>query len=100
MKATFSTLFYLRKNRPNEKGLVPVMCRITINGERTQFSTRLEIHPDQWDSKAGRGMGRSSEIMNTNRILDSTRGRITDLYHNLLRELGYVYYPRKLRILS
>ena len=31
MKATFRTLFYLRKNRPNSNGLVSIVARITVN---------------------------------------------------------------------
>ena len=96
MKATFSVLFYLRKNRPNEKGMVPIMARITINGERAQFNTQVEIDPDNWDSKTGRGLGRSADIQKVNRILDTIKVRITDLYHKHLHELGYAL-PEKIK---
>lgn len=43
MKSTFRTLFYLRKNRLNAKGMAPIMVRITINGEITQFNSKLEV---------------------------------------------------------
>ena len=29
------------------------MVRITLNGEMTQFSAKLEADPDQWDVKTG-----------------------------------------------
>ncbi len=96
MKATFSVLFYLRKNRPNEKGLVPIMARITINGERSQFNTKIEIDPAHWDSKSGRGVGRSADIQKVNRVLDAIKVRITDLYHKHLHELGYAL-PEKIK---
>ncbi|MBK5720220.1 site-specific integrase [Dysgonomonas sp. Marseille-P4677] len=96
MKSTFTILFYLRKNRKNENGQVPVMARITINGEMTQFSTKLQIDPDQWEQKMGRGIGRSSEIIQLNRLLDAMRVRATDLYHKYLHEQGYVL-PEKIK---
>lgn len=96
MKSTFNLLFYLRKNRPSENGMVPIMGRITINGERAQFSTKTEIHPNQWDAKTGRCIGRSTDITKTNRILDSLRVKVTDLYHNHLNDYGYVL-PEKIK---
>lgn len=33
MRSTFKVLFYLKCNAPKKDGLIPVMCRITINGK-------------------------------------------------------------------
>ncbi len=96
MKATFSVLFYLRKTREDEKGMVPIMGRITINGERAQFNTKTTVSPKQWDSKSGKCIGRSQEATNTNRILEALKVRITDLYHKHLHEYGYVL-PEKIK---
>ena len=96
MKATFSVLFYLRKSREDQKGLVPVMCRITINGERAQFNTKTTVSPKQWDSKSGKYISRGQEATNTNRILEAIKVKITDLYHKHLHEHGYVL-PEKIK---
>lgn len=96
MKATFSVLFYLRKTREDEKGLVPIMGRITINGERAQFNTKTAVSPKQWDSKSGRSIGRGQEAISTNRILEALKVKITDLYHKHLHEHGYVL-PEKIK---
>lgn len=96
MKATFSVLFYLRKTRENDKGLVPIMGRITINGERAQFNTKTTVFPKQWDNKSGKCLGRSQESTNTNHILDALRVKITELYHKHLHEYGYVL-PEKIK---
>ena len=60
MRNTFKVLFYIKKNAPLRNGYVPVMGRITINGQRTQFSTRLSVTPLSWDTAQGRVAGRSS----------------------------------------
>ena len=36
MRSTFKVLFYLKCNAPKKDGLIPVMCRITINGKIAQ----------------------------------------------------------------
>lgn len=90
MKSTFRTLFYLRKNRPNSNGLVPIMVRITVNGQIAQFSAKLEIHPDLWDTKLGRAKGRGSDSTNLNRLLDNLRSKMDKIYNKQLDSKGYV----------
>ena len=52
MKNTFSVLFYVKKQQ-KKSGLLPIMGRITVNKQTTQFFTQLEIDPQttEWDSK-------------------------------------------------
>lgn len=45
-------LFVISATRINKKGLVPLFCRITYNGERRTFATGLFIKPNHWDSKS------------------------------------------------
>ena len=51
-KSTFKILFYLRKNYLNKEGKAGIMIR--LNGEISQFSSKLDIEPDKWDGKATR----------------------------------------------
>ena len=44
MRSTFKILFYLKRNAPKKSGLVPVMCRITVNGKISQFSCKWKSH--------------------------------------------------------
>lgn len=50
MKNTFSVLFYVKKQQ-KKSGLLPIMGRITVNKQTTQFFTQLEIDPQttEWD---------------------------------------------------
>lgn len=43
MRSTFKVLFYLKRNAPKKNGLIPVMCRITVNGKISQFSCKLDV---------------------------------------------------------
>jgi site-specific recombinase XerD len=47
----FKILFLISPTRINKKGLVPLLCRITYDGERKQFATGLFVNPKHWDSK-------------------------------------------------
>ena len=40
-KSNLNIRFYLRTNHVNKDGTCAIMVRITVNGERTVFSTKL-----------------------------------------------------------
>lgn len=96
MKSTFRVLFYLRKNEVNKSGNSSIMVRITVNGEQVQFSSKLQIKPELWDTKNGKAVGKSGAAMNTNRLLEAIRAKANELYHKHLSEYGYVL-PEKIK---
>lgn len=96
MKPRFSAIFYPRKSEVNKNGKVTIMAKITINGERVQFSTKLLIDPANWDSPAGRAKSRSDEGKNVNRLLDNMRKTINDLYFKQIEEYGFAS-PEKIK---
>ena len=52
MNKTFGLLFYLKKSKINSSGLVPIYLRITIDGIRTDISSKRFIDADKWNNKA------------------------------------------------
>ncbi|WP_292011422.1 hypothetical protein [Chryseobacterium sp.] len=60
-KSTFKVLFYFKNNAPKKNGKVTVMCRITVNGKQSAFSTKLDISATNWNLKYGRVLGKSRE---------------------------------------
>lgn len=89
-RSTFRILFYIKRSNPNKNGNVVIMGRITIDGERAQFSTKLDIHPDKWDNKMGRAKGNSTNVARLNRALDNIRGKASLHYNRLMDDNGYV----------
>ncbi|MCS2341681.1 Arm DNA-binding domain-containing protein [Bacteroides uniformis] len=59
MRSTFRVLFYLKKGAPLKNGMLPIMVRITIDGEKVEFSTKLEIEEKKWDIKSAKAAGRT-----------------------------------------
>ena len=83
MRSTFRILFYLKRNAPKSNGLVPVMCRITVNGKISQFSCKLDVDERLWDVKVGRMTGRSTVALEANRMLDKIRVGINKAYQDI-----------------
>ena len=89
-QSTFRILFYARKNQVNKNGKVMIMTRVSVNGEMTQFSTKLDIEPEFWDSKLGRVAGRSKQSREMNSLLDDIRGSLKNHYHAIETHEAYV----------
>lgn len=70
MHSTFKILFYIKKNAIKSNGKAPIMARITLNGEISQFSVKCEINPAEWNLKAGKANGRSANAIKLNGLLD------------------------------
>ena len=69
MKVDLIIHIYARAAKANSSGLYPIYIRITLNGKRSEFSTRKFIDPKKWDEKAMRAKGNTEEA----KWLDSQR---------------------------
>ena len=85
MKSTFKVLFYLKKNNLNKDGEAPVMARITIDGNMTQFSCKISVKPDLWATKYNRAIGKGEQAQQINRSLDEIKAGI-DLHYKKIKE--------------
>lgn len=89
-KSTFKILFYLRKNYVNKEGKACIMIRITVNGEISQFSSKLEVAPKFWDAKSGRVLGNSTNARQTNSLLEDIRTSLNNHYHYICSRDSFV----------
>lgn len=48
MRSTFKVLFYMKKGGEKPNGNLPLMCRITVDGEIKQFSCKMDIFYYYW----------------------------------------------------
>ena len=79
-KSTFRILFYLRKNYLNKSGKAGIMVRLTVNGDMVQFSSKLDIEPALWDTKAGKAIGNSVKARQMNSMLEDIRTALNNHY--------------------
>jgi hypothetical protein len=79
MRSTFKVLFYLKKNNLNKDGEAPIMARVTIDGMIAQFSCKIFIRPDLWETKYNRAIGKSEQAKQINRLLDKIKAGSTGI---------------------
>ncbi len=96
MKYTFKISFFLKKSVVRKNGKSPIIGRITINGEKVEFSTHLGIASDLWIVETGEAKGNSNEAVKLNEELDSIRILLYTHYRNL-RESYEIVTAEKLR---
>ncbi len=84
MKHRCNVLFYLKRGALLKSGDVPIMGRISIDGCRAQFATRLALPPKAWDVAQNRAVGRSLEMVRINRELDRLRLGLMTTYETML----------------
>ncbi|WP_299992865.1 site-specific integrase [uncultured Bacteroides sp.] len=90
MRSTFKVLFYVKKGSEKPNGNLPLMCRITVDGEIKQFSCKMDVPLRLWDVKNNRASGKSVEAQIINRAVDKIRVEVNRRYQELMQTDGYV----------
>ncbi|MFV0417842.1 MAG: site-specific integrase [Dysgonomonas sp.] len=83
MKYTFKISFFLKKSIVRKNGKSPIIVRITLNGEKVEFSSKLSIIASKWNVDTGEAEGNSDEATALNYDLNSIRMTIYTYYRNL-----------------
>lgn len=96
MKATFKVLFLARKEAMNKEGFMPIHVRITMAGQRSHFSTKIDVHHKMWDQKGEKAFGNSTEAKRINKLLVGIKANLTTRYQNAI-SFGEEITPEILR---
>jgi hypothetical protein len=51
------TLFFIRKDKSDKLGRVPIYLRLTLKRERVEFYIKSKVKPNEWDSVKQRCKG-------------------------------------------
>jgi site-specific recombinase XerD len=73
---TLGILFYVKKAKINKDKEAPIYLRITVNGERAEYSTKCLVNPDVWDNNAGKVKGNNEYARTINVLLDTVRTQV------------------------
>ena len=82
-RTTFGLLFYIRRDKTNQKGEAPVLMRLTINGERADASIKRFIEPHAWNSAKGKANEKSRGGKDLNLYLDAISANILRIQRDL-----------------
>ena len=88
MRSTFKVLFYVKKGSEKPNGNLPLMCRITVDGEIKQFSCKMDVPPCLWEVKNSRASGKSVEAQKINLAMDKIRVEVNRRYQELMQTDG------------
>ncbi|WP_158728964.1 site-specific integrase [Flavobacterium sp. I-STPA6A] len=73
-------LFIEGKNRKNKKNQSPLFCRLTLNGNRKQLSTGINIESEHWDAKNQVILKSHKSAVLYNSQLDTIKSKVNSIY--------------------
>lgn len=76
MKVNLALHIYARAAKANAAGVHPLYVRITIDGKRTEFSSKKFINPKQWDPKMMKMKGSREEARTINSYLENIKSKV------------------------
>lgn len=85
-KLTFSILFWIYGSRADGNNSSNIYARITLNGQKLNFSVKRKINVDSWDSKRQRARGNSEKSRAINYYLDEVKSELVSSYRDLKAE--------------
>jgi len=93
---TFNITFLDKKGKKNANLEVPIYCRITMNGERIELSTKRSINLKDWDKKRKRAKPKSKKLKELNQYIEQFRSRIF-VHHQKLVALEEPFTLKELK---
>ena len=81
---SFKVLFYLRKAKTNSRGVAPLICRITLNKKRKEFSTGYFVQDKDWDASKQLIISKSTELKSINTQLNQISQLFLQIFNTLL----------------
>ena len=76
MKAKITLHFYAKSTKTNGNGKLPIYVRLTVNGERLEFSSKKFIDKTKWSPELAKMKGQSDEARSINGYLDMMRNKV------------------------
>ncbi len=83
MSRTFDFIFYPKKRKGYTSGPVKLYLRITVDGQRSETATALDVEPDKWENGKMKGHKEDTRVFNS--YLDTLVGKLYDCHKNLLQ---------------
>ena len=84
MKANVSVNFVVRDSKVRQDGTSPIQVNLSMNRQRTSFSTGKTVKVSEWDRKNQKVKGKDSVSAELNGYLDSIRARLYRLEGELM----------------
>ena len=96
IRSSFSILFSIRESKANKNGNAPIEVTITLNGERSYFSTGKTVPIEKWDKTRQQVKGKDEETKSVNNFIRSVRAKLYEKEAELM-DKGFVVTAELLR---
>jgi len=84
MKTKITLHFYAKSTKANAAGLLPIYVRLTVDGNRMEFSTKKFIDSAKWSPEMSKMKGNTEHARSLNEYLDLMRSKIFDIQMELI----------------
>lgn len=82
-RVTFKVMFYLKRQKIDANGEVPIYMRVTVNGIRAEIAMQRMIRAKEWDQAKGHSSGRSVKATTLNQYLQQSESRVYEVQKEL-----------------
>lgn len=86
MKAKITLHIYAKTTKANAAGQLPIYIRLTIDGQRFEFSSKKFIEKSKWSSELSKMKGSSEEARTLNNYLDLMKSKVFDIQMELIHK--------------
>lgn len=86
MKAKITLHIYAKTTKANAAGQLPIYIRLTVDGQRFEFSSKKFIEKSKWSSELSKMKGSSEEARTLNNYLDLMKSKVFDIQMELIHK--------------
>src|SRR5215831_16118940 len=85
-KHTFSLLPIIRIGKENKNGEAPIYIRMTIDGKRTEISTKIYVTAERWNAQKGRVKGNQESAKFINKSIEVFEQKLKEIYTRFIEK--------------
>jgi hypothetical protein len=84
LEKSFGLLFFLKRPKNYDGGMMPVYLRITVDGLEKELSLKRNWEPSRWNTKANRASGSKEDSKKLNDYLNTMQAKAYDARETLI----------------
>jgi site-specific recombinase XerD len=86
MKAKITLHIYAKTTKANAAGQLPIYIRLTVDGQRFEYSSKKFIEKAKWSPELSKMKGTSEEARTINNYLDLIKSKVFDIEMELIHK--------------
>ena len=86
MKAKITLHIYAKTTKANATGQLPIYIRLTVDGQRFEFSSKKFIEKSKWSPELSKMKGSSEEARTINNYLDLMKSKVFQIQMELIHK--------------